>query len=386
MSRRCRLRVHAALMLLALLVVCWLGNAAPGTKLALDRWQRHVIDPEKPWRAVFITSGDMNGDGLPDIITGGWWYRNPGTPDGAWTRHDIGEPLKNMAAVHDFDGDGDLDVLGTEGEGSDANASFVWGSNDGTGRFVILPYVSDGDGDFLQGVALARFQKGGPLEVALSWHRGGKGVQMLTVPVEPTKAVWEWRKIHDTSQDEALSAGDIDRDGDADLLLGTIWLRNDGDTWSEHTVNPTPGSPDRNWLADVNGDGRLDAVVGFEAISKPGKLAWYEQAGTATETWTEHVIANVVGPMSLDVGDLDNDGDVDVVVGEHNLKDQASAKTHVFENTDGKGGSWRQHLVSTGDEHHDGARLVDIDNDGDLDIISIGWGHARVLLYENEAL
>lgn len=37
-----------------------------------------------------------------------------------------------------------------------------------------------------------------------------------------------------------------------------------------------------------------------------------------------------------------------------------------------------------GDEHHDGAVLADIDDDGDLDILSIGWSHARVLLYENE--
>jgi hypothetical protein len=58
----------------------------------------------------------------------------------------------------------------------------------------------------------------------------------------------------------------------------------------------------------------------------------------------------------------------------------------VFENLDGKGGQWRAHEVSRGDEHHDGAQLVDIDGDGDLDIVSIGWGHPRVLLYENKAI
>jgi hypothetical protein len=42
-------------------------------------------------------------------------------------------------------------------------------------------------------------------------------------------------------------------------------------------------------------------------------------------------------------------------------------------------------VVFTGDEHHDGALLVDIDRDGDLDIISIGWSHNRVILYENLA-
>ena len=39
-------------------------------------------------------------------------------------------------------------------------------------------------------------------------------------------------------------------------------------------------------------------------------------------------------------------------------------------------------VVDTGNEHHDGAQLVDIDNDGDQDVVSIGWDHERVLLYE----
>jgi hypothetical protein len=90
--------------------------------------------------------------------------------------------------------------------------------------------------------------------------------------------------------------------------------------------------------------------------------------------------------MSLDVADMDQDGDLDVIVGEHNLKQPGSAKLYIFENSDGKGGSWTRHLVYTGDEHHDGAQVVDIDGDGDLDIVSIGWGHSLVLLYENRAI
>ncbi|MBW2509387.1 MAG: LamG domain-containing protein [Deltaproteobacteria bacterium] len=57
----------------------------------------------------------------------------------------------------------------------------------------------------------------------------------------------------------------------------------------------------------------------------------------------------------------------------------------MFENADGGGRVWAQHTVYVGDEHHDGAQIVDIDQDGDFDIISIGWGHGRVLLYENQS-
>ena len=67
----------------------------------------------------------------------------------------------------------------------------------------------------------------------------------------------------------------------------------------------------------------------------PSELAWYRQPATATNLWAEIVIRDtrypptVVGPMSLDVADMDADGD--------------------------------------------------------LDIVSIGWSHGRVLLYENRA-
>ncbi len=136
----------------------------------------------------------------------------------------------------------------------------------------------------------------------------------------------------------------------------------------------------------MNGDGRLDAVVGYEAISRKGKLAWYEQGISIAELWTEHVIAEIIGPMSLDVGDMDRDGDIDVVVGEHNMSSPAKAKLYIFENENGRGTRWKKHLVFKGDEHHDGAQIVDIDGDGDMDIISIGWSHSRVILYENKAI
>lgn len=384
----------------------WLNNGTKNgkMKLTLDNWQRHIVDPEKPWRAVFIAAADMDGDDKKDIITGGWWYRNPGKPGGVWERHTIGSPLNNMAAVSDFDGDGDQDILGTQGQGSEANATFVWARNEGTGEFTILDNITQAEGDFLQGVAVAPFGNLQPIEVALSWHQSGYGVQMLTVPFKPDRDVWTWRKLSDTSQDEQLSVGDIDRNGTLDLLLGTKWLcngcpqyscrakvldqwlGNDWPCWRAQSLSSTPGNPDRNRLADINGDGRLDAVVGFEAIGVPGKLAWYEQPISATDLWTEHPVATIVGPMSLDAVDMDGDGDIDVVVGEHNLKEPAKAKLHIFENADGQGTAWLSHLVYTGDEHHDGAITVDIDGDGDLDIISIGWGHGRVLLYENKAI
>jgi hypothetical protein len=367
----------------------WLQNGS-GTlpPYSLDQWQRHAIDQDKPWRAVFVAAGDMDNDGLKDVLTGGWWYQNPGNAFGTWTRNTIGSPLNNMACVYDFDYDGAIDVLGTKGQGADPNAEFVWAKNNGSGSFTILTNVPNGEGDFLQGVAAAHFQPGNPVEVALSWHQSGSGVQMLTVPSDPSTGSWTWRRVSTTSQDEQISATDLENNGSLDLVLGTQWLRNNGvSSWSPFTLNPTSGDPDRNRLADINRDGRIDVVVGFEAISVGENLAWYEQPTTPTGTWTEHIISTtVVGPMSLDVADMDHDGDMDVVVGEHNLNNPATAQLIIFENVNGAGTSWSQHIVYTGDEHHDGAQVADLDNDGDLDIISIGWNNSSVEWYENRAI
>ena len=363
----------------------WLNKGTKTNQSRLDRWQRHIVDPNKPWRTIFITSADIDRDGRKDIVTGGWWYRNPDTPNGTWQRNAFGSPLNNMAAVYDFDSDGDMDILGTRGKGSDADYTFVWGRNDGSGTFSILTNIMDGDGDFLQGVAAVKLQQAGPPAIALSWHKQGKGIQTLTIPPTPSDDRWNLDKISSDSQDECLSAGDIDRDGDEDLLLGTKWLQNNGASWEVIPIVENDQAPDRNRLADINADGRLDAVVGYEATSKKGKLAWYEQGPNAMYGWREHVIANIIGPMSVDIADMDQDGDIDVVAGEHNLKKPDSAKLYIFENIDTKGLRWRTHIVATGDEHHDGARVTDIDGDGDMDIVSIGWSHGRVLLYNNLA-
>jgi PKD repeat protein len=216
----------------------------------------------------------------------------------------------------------------------------------------------------------------------LSWHITSGGLQQLTVPSDPVSTTWEWDQISPVEQGEELSTADIDRDGDDDLLRGSIWLRNDAGSWTPFTLFDTALAPDRNRLADVNGDDRLDAIVGFEAVSK---LAWYEQGAIATDMWSEHTVAvDFFAPMSVDAADLDGDGDIDIVAGEHNLFNPLGSRLYVYENN-GNGSAWTPHEVYTGDEHHDGAQLVDIDTDGDLDIISIGWTHDDVLLYENRS-
>jgi hypothetical protein len=111
----------------------WRNDLDP--TVSLDHWERHLIDGALPHKAIFVAAGDIDGDQLADLVTGGWWYRNPGAIDAAWTRTAFGGSLANMALLEDFDGDQDLDVLGTNG--TFTGSQFHWAENDGGGGFTV---------------------------------------------------------------------------------------------------------------------------------------------------------------------------------------------------------------------------------------------------------
>ena len=357
------------------------------TKLPLDRWQRIRVG-NLPHQAVFVKAADIDSDGHLDLVAGGWWWKNPGSGDDTWKMFPIGSPLSNMAAVYDFDGDTDPDVLGTKGKGSEANREFVWARNDGQGHFQVFENIGyQGGGDFLQGCIVGEVN--GKLQIFLSWHRDGGGIFALEVPPEPAEKTWRSYlvspEVSSPPQGEDLALGDIDRDNDLDVLLGNKWLRNDGDHWTAFTLAEiAEGEPDRCRLVDINGDGQLDAVVSLE---KGTDVFWFEQPEDPTGLWKKHRIGIVEGQgFSMDVADFNADGRPDVVIGEHRGK--PTNRVIIFENN-GESENWPRIVVDEGPretiDHHDGTLAYDIDRDGDLDIVSMGWYNPVVWIYVNQA-
>ncbi len=360
-------------------VELWRNQSCPQT----SPWRRQVIDADREGRAVFVYAEDLDADGRDDLIAGRWWYRQPLYLSLPWAKNPLADEGTEVALVWDADGDGDNDLLMMKEREKDRRRAF-WLINEGQGRFAAKSEGVELSGDFLQGIAAWESADQQYLNVALSWHQKDRGIQQLRFSRADLERV-DVEEISAVSQDEALSAGDMNGDGETDLLLGTLWLNRQGDKWVLRTISNEQEAPDRNRLADVNGDGVLDVVVGYEAINRKGKLAWYQASGSHDEGWHEHLISDqLIGPMSLDVVDMDHDGDQDVVVGEHNMARPQSAGLYWFANLDGEGKSWQRNSIFIGDEHHDGAQVKDLDGDGDMDVFSIGWGHNRVLLYENQ--
>lgn len=357
----------------------WLNRG--GTNVANGTWTKHVLRTIAE-RMIFVLPGDLNGDGFPDVVAGNAWYPNPQSSDTPWAINPLPE-MGQVALVHDFDDDGDLDLFGTRGIGAEPNSDLLWLENQGDGTDWIVHALASPGGDFLQGALVADLDDDDLLDVVLSWHDETQGLDVLTVPADATQP-WPVQTLDASSLGEELNAADIDADGDLDLLLGTVWLANPGaldETWTAYTIGSTDGSPDRNALVDLNNDGRPDAVTGNEEI--PTELVWFIAPADPTGAWEKRIIAsNLGGVYSLDSGDLDDDGDIDLVLGEH----KNAQRLLWFENQD-DGATWLMHVLNNDQthDHHDGTQLVDIDRDGDLDIISVGWTHNDVLLYVNHA-
>ena len=149
-----------------------------------------------------------------------------------------------------------------------------------------------------------------------------------------------------------IEAVDLDQDGDLDVVMtngdmfddqilkpyhGIQWLENRGTfPFTEHTLASLPGVQ-RAETADLDGDGDLDiaacVVVPSQdpAARRLPSVVWLEQ--TLPGRFVLHVLeSGVPAHATLDVGDPDRDGDVDIVVGNFSLDTPVTSPLSFFEN------------------------------------------------------
>ncbi len=303
----------------------WFRYVAP------DQWVRHDLG-QGARTDVGGTAFDIDGDGWIDQVAGTGWYRNTGKPrTEPFERYETGAIACHDMVAADIDGDGKLDVVA----------------------------ISD--------------QKS---QVVTVWYE---------IPANPREKWIEHRiggGIHGGVGPRGI--GDLDGDGDNDVVRGDVWFENldgNGTRWKEHAVlTPLGGHrPERYglalkvWICDLNRDGHLD-VVQAEADTPDGRVFWFQNADGKGQKWVFHLIsANHTEQdfHSLALADFDNDGDVDVFSGGGPLT-KDDCKWFIWENLDGKGGDWKEHVIVTGKQCHE-AKAADVDRDGDIDICSKPW-------------
>jgi hypothetical protein len=386
------------------------GQAAVNP-LPLDRWSYIEADNERARFGDFaqtrgnvryfgLATVDADGDGRRDIVSGRYFYRNPGGDmSGRWPRVDFGLNV-DACLVLDVDGDAFADVIGM------ALPDIFWleaGDRAGTTwtarKIGTAPRTRHTNS---QGFTTAQIVPGGRPEVVLATE---DGLYYFELPANPETGEWRRTLVTKDAADEGIDFADIDRDGWLDLVAGNdtkdaqylAWWRNPGaggstghtaggGEWKRTQVGATAPHPiDRVRARDMNGDGRVDIVATEERF--PGKepdanLWWFEQPADPAAAWPRHRVTTTFSLNNLDVADFDRDGDPDIVTCEHK---GSELRLLLFAN-DGRG-RFTEHVLDRGKESHLGTLAADLDGDGDLDLASIAWDNWKFLhVWRNDAI
>ncbi len=302
---------------------------------APDRWTRHLLGKDSP-SDVGACAFDVDGDGYADLAAGGAWYRNSRDPGTPFTRIVFDAALDSVHDVlaADLDGDGKLEVITM----SDKNN--------------------------------------------LRWYK---------IPADPAQP---WQR-HDIGRavHAGATAGDVDGDGDIDIVRTNVWFENvrgDGTEWVEHAIGPNTPPPEDfhpyfaydatySVVCDMNKDGKND-IVFTDAEIPGGKIWWMENLDGRGQAWRRHEIYNRGNEPrrgayhSLYVGDLDGDGDDDVFSCEMEaVGGDRPPRYYIWENVDGRGGVWKEHVILDANLGGHAAQVADITGNGKPDIIAKPW-------------
>lgn len=297
------------------------------------RFARRVLETD------YLSDGagvfDVNGDGLADVVTDQAWYEAPCLLPHPIRERTVYAPLEGWAAGFgaypmDVDRDGCTDVVvparplepvvwyehpcvGDVPSGTDG----AWARHEIVGAGVIgieTAMLADLFGDDRPVLLASDGSTAGPLSYAY-----------LAPGPDPT-APWEMHHLgpagfaNATPFSHGIGAGDVDGDGDLDVLSSFGWLEQSAGTWIDHLdPSPFPAPADVEWRAhcarmfttDVGCDGRADVIC-----SRPhaAGIHWLEQDDTGT--FTDHLIdASVRNMHAIDLEDLDGDGVPEIVSG-----------------------------------------------------------------------
>ena len=130
------------------------------------------------------------------------------------------------------------------------------------------------------------------------------------------------------------------------------------------------------YSSDLDGDGDLDIL---SASVQDDKIAWYENTDGQANFSTEKIITtNANAAKSVFASDLDNDGDMDVL-----SASQLDDKIAWYENMDGQGNFSSEQIISTNLDGAISVYAADLDGDNDMDVLGASQNNGKIMSYEN---
>ncbi len=340
--------------------------------------QEHTVDETFP-TPVSVYSADIDGDGCMDILgtsregTGvdiTWWENADGFGT-SWVEHTVDGDFAGASSIYaaDVNGDGYMDVLGAARYDDDIT---WWENMDGSGTSW-TEHTLDGDFDGATSVYSVDVNADGYMDVLGAAYDGDEITWWENVDGSGTS--WIEHNIDgDCNAPDCIYAADVNGDGDLDIL-GSVEYDNDilwwenidgsGTSWTEHTIDGDYASPYSVFSADINGDGYMDVLGGSPA----GYITWWDNIDGSGTSWIEYTIkSGFTQAFCVHSADLDNDGDMDVL-GTAIMADDIAW----WENSDGSGTIWIEHMLNN---NYNGPHLAcsgDINNDGNLDVVGCAY-------------
>lgn len=265
----------------------------------VDRFEIYppkAFDPRQYSDNFFTAVADVDGDGRCDVLVNEWpgkavhWFKNPGDRRSAWARHLVHPVVDNESpAWLDITGDGRAELVfhtgGVLGYAQPSEAT-------ATERWSFTPCSAPEKwGQYQHGLGAGDVNGDGRLDLLMN---GGWWEQPATMPAGATPAVWRKHAANFGKGGAQMHAFDVDGDGDADIVTsleghgyGLSWfeqVRRDGEVeFIEHPILPRAADanlegvqfsqPHAVAVADIDGDGRPDVVIG----NKKGCLVFLQQ-------------------------------------------------------------------------------------------------------------
>ncbi len=283
----------------------------------------------------------------------------------------------------DIDGDGDVDLIGVEHPGewtdSGAPAHLFWYEQSNTGW---NPHPIGTIPSFLKDISLADLNRDGLPEI-ITVSFDAETLTIFTKTDGPTFA--KVQDIQINNLHEGMDVGDLDGDGRIDIAANGYWLKNPGSLsaeWAVDTIDQIWHNQEGDWSAnatktvcrDTDGDGRAEVFITHsERAGYP--VARYTLIDG--RDWRQDILLDSLpAAHSLVVADMDLDGSFEVLTGVNRNRARdigvSEFPVYLLEN---RNGAWNKQLIN--DEGVYNLLAGDLEGDGDVDLIRLTTHDAR---------